>query len=58
MKKVLFMFFAVVLVFVLVGCKDEGVTELQMLWWSDGTEGEECKLFLINILKKLVLQSN
>ena len=41
MKKFLVMLFAALLVFTLVGCKDdsEGVTELQMLWWSDGTEG-------------------
>lgn len=39
MKKVLGLLFAVALVFVLFGCQEK-VTELQMLWWSDGTEGE------------------
>lgn len=39
MKKVLGLVFAIALVFVLFGCKEK-VTELQMLWWSDGTEGE------------------
>lgn len=39
MKKVLGLLFAVALVFALFGCQEK-VTELQMLWWSDGTEGE------------------
>ncbi len=52
MKKVLFMFFAVVMVLVLVGCKDEGVTELQMLWWSDGTEGEVMQTLLDQYLEE------
>jgi alpha-1,4-digalacturonate transport system substrate-binding protein len=38
MKKVLGLVFALLVVFVLVGCKEDDKT-LQMLWWSDGTEG-------------------
>ncbi|MCF7930083.1 MAG: ABC transporter substrate-binding protein [Acholeplasmataceae bacterium] len=52
MKKVLFMLFAVLSVLVLVGCKDEGVTELQMLWWSDGTEGDVMQTLLDDYLEE------
>lgn len=38
MKKVLGLVFALLAVFLLVGCKEDDKT-LQMLWWSDGTEG-------------------
>lgn len=39
MKKVLGFIFVIMSVVVLVGCNQEEKT-LQMLWWSDGTEGE------------------
>lgn len=38
MKKVLGLVFVLLAVFLLVGCKEDEKT-LQMLWWSDGTEG-------------------
>lgn len=39
MKKVLGFMFVIMSIVVLVGCNQEEKT-LQMLWWSDGTEGE------------------
>lgn len=39
MKKVLGLIFVIMAVVTLVGCNQEEKT-LQMLWWSDGTEGE------------------
>jgi len=39
MKKVLGLAFVLMTMFILVGCAEDEVKELQMLWWSDGTEG-------------------
>lgn len=45
MKKVLLLLVAVITVFALTGCKEEAKT-LQMLWWSDGTEGDVMQTLL------------
>lgn len=45
MKKVLLLFVAVLAIITLAGCKQEAKT-LQMLWWSDGTEGDVMQTLL------------
>ncbi|MBN2299692.1 MAG: extracellular solute-binding protein [Acholeplasmataceae bacterium] len=51
MKKVLLLLVVVLAVFTLASCKEDAKT-LQMLWWSDGTEGDVMQTLLDDYLEE------
>ena len=51
MKKVLLLLVVAMAVFTLASCKEDAKT-LQMLWWSDGTEGDVMQTLLDDYLEE------